>query len=402
MENCTIYSHYLEFDKVVQIVKSNLTNAFVEFNNNGLEKTLIATIKGGLFSKEKTLKINYRQRKNPSYKLEDIDCELSHNLAGMANFIQSLPAKNEDLRDKFLIKIKSTNCEMPFIAEPEITSEFKDVLQKIVAELDGFIFAQPGNLFNKSTAQYFTDKNLNLIIDTRGNCGITDLSVNIESKYYDQPEKEISNEQKERKVRSENYLLENKIKINKNLPCIPSSGEVKIRDIKEIIERAYSLLVIAVKGEGIEQEHLEKVVKDKEINGFSPKELSVYNTERLNDQERAYATWRYESLYVMLWALGKINDLKHPGEICDVPALVETIFKPTREEFVNSVSLRSNTEIIDELDKVYRMNWACVDAQISGQQVSGIEPGIIYERHYSLNWLTNYENQEWDDVQTDT
>ena len=23
-------------------------------------------------------------------------------------------------------------------------------------------------------------------------------------------------------------------------------------------------------------------------------------------------------------------------------------------------------------------------------------------KHYSLNWLTNYQNQDWDDVQTNT
>ena len=60
-------------------------------------------------------------------------------------------------------------------------------------------------------------------------------------------------------------------------------------------------------------------------------------------------------------------------------------------------------EILDELDKTFRMNWACVDARIKGEQVTGnINPSIIYERHYALNWLTNYQNQEWDEVQTNT
>jgi len=45
----------------------------VEINDGGLQKSLVATIKGGFFSKTKTLKINYRQRKNPSYKLEEIN-----------------------------------------------------------------------------------------------------------------------------------------------------------------------------------------------------------------------------------------------------------------------------------------------------------------------------------------
>jgi hypothetical protein len=29
-------------------------------------------------------------------------------------------------------------------------------------------------------------------------------------------------------------------------------------------------------------------------------------------------------------------------------------------------------------------------------------PGVIEERHYALNWLIGYFNQDWDDVATDT
>lgn len=121
MENCTIYSHKLEFEKVVQIVQSNLPKAKVTFNDGGKQKSLVATIKGGFFGKTKTLKINYRERQNPSYKLEEIECGLTQNLAGMVNFIQSFPAKNENVRNKFLLKVMAANCEIPFMAEPEMT-----------------------------------------------------------------------------------------------------------------------------------------------------------------------------------------------------------------------------------------------------------------------------------------
>ena len=140
MENCAIYSHQLKFDELVQIVKSELPKAKVEFNDGGKQKGLIATIKGGLFGKAKTLKINYRERENPSYKLENIECGLTQNLAGMVNFIQSFPAQKEDLRNKFLHKVMSANCEMPFMAEPSITPEFENVLKRIAHSHDAFIF----------------------------------------------------------------------------------------------------------------------------------------------------------------------------------------------------------------------------------------------------------------------
>ena len=27
---------------------------------------------------------------------------------------------------------------------------------------------------------------------------------------------------------------------------------------------------------------------------------------------------------------------------------------------------------------------------------------VVIERHHALNWLIGYENQQWDDVSTDT
>lgn len=403
MENCTIYSHNLEFEKVVQIIKSNLPKAKVEFNNGGMQKSLTATIKGGFFGKSKILKINYRERKNPSYKLEQVECGLTQNLSGMVNFIQSLPAKNEEVRNRFLYKVMSANCEIPFIAEPEIIPEFESILRKIVHELDGFIFTQPNRIFNRSNGQHFVNKNLNLILDMNGNCEVQDVEINVNSKYHDQSKEAYTEEQIKRKEKSEAFLAANGIKINKNLPCISSPESVELRTLKEVIDRAYSLLIIAVKGEGIEQEHLTKTVQAKKIESFSPKENQIYQAESLNEQERAYATWKYESLYTMLWALGKMDELKYPSEICDVQGIVGKIFQPSREEFEGTVRLRVKSEILDELDKTYRMNWACVDARIKGQQVAGnINPSVVYERHYSLNWLTKYQNQDWDNVQTNT
>lgn len=403
MENCTIYSHNLEFEKVFQIVKTNLSEAKIEYNDSGKQKSLVATIKGGLFSKSKTLKINYRERENPSYKLEQIECGLTQNLAGMVNFIQSLPTKNEEVRNKFIYKVMSVNCEIPFIAEPEIIPEFESVLRKMVIELDGFIFAQPNRIFNKSDGQHFVDKDLNLILDSNGNSEVQTVEVNVNSKYHDLPKEAYTEEQIKRKENSEAILSANGIKTNKNLPCISSSDSIETRTQKEIIDRAYSLLIIAVKGEGIEQEHLVRTVQAKKIDSFSPLENLIYQAESLNDQKRAYATWRYESLYTILWALGIMDELKYPSEICDVQQIVGKIFQPSREEFEDTVRLRSKTEILDELDKTYRMNWACVDARIKGQQVDGkINPSVVYERHYSLNWLTKYQNQDWDDVQTNT
>jgi len=403
MENCTLYSHHLNFDKVVETVKAKLPKAKIEFNDGGKQKSLMATIKGGFFGKTKTLKINYRERENPSYKLDQVECGLTQNLAGMVNFIQSFPAQNEELRNKFLYKVMSTNCEMPFIAEPAITDEFGELLRQIAGELDAFIFAQPGKIFNKSNNQHFLDKDLNLIIDINGVSRVSDVSVMVDAKYHDEPKSDYNEEQLNRKSNSESMLNMQGIKENKNLPCLGTSENTNLRSKNEVIDRIYALLIIAAKGEGIPQEQLAKPIEDKSIKSFSPKELLILESPELNDQDKAYAAWRYESLYTLLWALKIMPDLKPPIEVCEVQTIVGKILKPNREEFTSQCELRPKEEILDELDKTFRMNWACVDARVKGEQVTGnINPSIIYERHYALNWLTNYQNQNWDEVQTNT
>jgi Domain of unknown function (DUF4272) len=72
-------------------------------------------------------------------------------------------------------------------------------------------------------------------------------------------------------------------------------------------------------------------------------------------------------------------------------------------ELKKSIAFRDKNLILDELDKTYRMHWSCVDARINNLEVGGeIDPSIIMERHYALNWLTSYLDQDWDDVETNT
>ena len=403
MENCTIYSHQLNFDKVVEIVKAKLPKAKIDYKDGGMQKSLVATVKGGLFSKAKTLTINYRQRANPSYKLDHAECGLTQNLVGMTGFVQSIPAQNAELKSKFLVKLQSANCEMPFMADPDINSDFEGVLKTILSELDAFVFTPPNKLFNGSDGQQFIDKNFGLIMDTNGNSTVQDISVVVDSKYHDQPAEEYTQEQLDRKEKSGSHLEKNGVKLNKNLPCTASSENTTLRNVNEVIDRTYALTVTAAKASGIPKPNLEKAIQDKRITGLSPRETMIRNLDSLDEGQNVYASWRYESLNTMLWALNLIPDLPYPGIQCDVQGVLGMVMKPTREEFDQQAKLRSKSEILDELDKIYRMNWACVDARIKGMQVEGdIEPGIVYERHYSLNWLTNFMNQEWDDVQTPT
>ncbi|PSD21825.1 hypothetical protein C7E13_19565 [Stenotrophomonas maltophilia] len=57
----------------------------------------------------------------------------------------------------------------------------------------------------------------------------------------------------------------------------------------------------------------------------------------------------------------------------------------------------------DALDLHYRLHWVAREAQRQGAPMPGaLEGGVIYERHYALNWLFCFEQADWDDVDTPT
>ncbi len=65
--------------------------------------------------------------------------------------------------------------------------------------------------------------------------------------------------------------------------------------------------------------------------------------------------------------------------------------------------LRPQAELLDAADLIYRTHWAVRQARLDGEpSPAGLDPGVVHERHYALNWLIGYAGQAWDDMSTDT
>jgi hypothetical protein len=68
-----------------------------------------------------------------------------------------------------------------------------------------------------------------------------------------------------------------------------------------------------------------------------------------------------------------------------------------------NINTRDTAEILDELDKTYRLHWAVTDARVKNEPTpANINPSVVYERHYAFNWLINRYNEDWDAVSTPT
>ena len=131
--------------------------------------------------------------------------------------------------------------------------------------------------------------------------------------------------------------------------------------------------------------------------------------------------WRLECIWVMLWALGYVDELDWPEDQCDVERLGKLLDKIALEpESCRPATLRSTTELLDALDLMMRLEWAILDAYLhrdSGVPVDLDWSGrsrfihvsvsearlLVHERFYALVWLTNgAAGSGWDNMNLST
>ena len=247
-------------------------------------------------------------------------------------------------------------------------------------------------------------RTISIIILVLLSCLAMGQNINERKEHIERMENKVSKEAQDRKERSEKILKARNVPINPHLPYIEDSKEALIRKVDEVSLRAIALLIVAVKAEGLEQDIVEKLVVEYRLESvFTPNEKAFIDNPEPSQFDKTQFIWRYEAAWVLLWALGYVEELKPPTEICDVPASVSFLRERGREQFITDSELRPINELLDQNDLIYRYHWAVVDSRVNGLKIpKEIDSSVILERHYALNWLIGYMDQEWDDVSTDT
>jgi len=404
----TFYAHKIGFKKLVEVIKKNVSKGKVSLAEEHGSQTISVEVKGGLFSSGATLKFLYRERITPDYQLSNReDCPVNQNLKGLYGFVDSLPTSNEEIKELFLRKIQTFNSEFSMLQEKGNVKNIKEIIQVIAKEFEAVFFAQPETIISKSTSQHFLDENLNLIIDKEGNCAIDKLAVNIDAKYFDGEQIEITEDQKQRKHKSEYLLKEDDIKVNKNLPYLRSEEEITLRAVEEVATRVTILAFtnLVAFNNITATEAITEIKKYDLWGAVTPDEKSFL--ENPTEERKNHETWKCEGIWLLMWALNIVDEIGQPNELAnlkDIPYEVYPIGQHKNpNDFINTQkSLRIKNEIIDANDLYYRMSWASVDARINNIELTELHGGVVYERHYALNWLTQYRNQEWDAVSCDT
>lgn len=227
-----------------------------------------------------------------------------------------------------------------------------------------------------------------------------------ERKYWLQPDPEelASPEARERKVRSIATLKREKVAFIEHLPVIADSLQTTLRPVEDVLKRALALLLIAERADGMPLTTYEEHVKAYRLGRAITSAERTFADEDAPREDYVLAfSQRWESALLLLWALQIVKHLDRPENFVNPDFLRQTVYEHTYDALLARAQLRPVDELLDLLDLTYRYHWAVIDAELYGNAPPArLQPSILYERHYALNWLTGYRNQDWDDVKTDT
>lgn len=392
MNHCTIYVSIQQCEQVVAAIVEAFQDQLVEVSTD--ERTVTVTDKKW-FSKSK---ITF------NLMCEDDDPEAFLDMKkGMFGYFAQIETTHEQVQKKLLHQITALNVAVGIVASKEIDEKMFASIMAIAEEVYGIIFLPTGDML---------DKQGRLILNTSGESEVDDFLVTVSAELIDghiQP----SPSGEARKERSIKLLQERGIPYIPHLPVIVGDEDVVIRSKEEIVQRAIALCLIAVYAGGIaengqikeEREFIEGIIQQfGAADFFTEKEKDLLNDPQPDQTDTIQMVWMYECYWVLLWALGYVEELAFPDEICNVSTAIDALRSAgDYDTFYQNAVVRSKQEILDQADLIYRYDWACVDARINNRTVAGgLNDGVVVERHRALNWLVCYMEDDWDDVSTDT
>lgn len=211
-----------------------------------------------------------------------------------------------------------------------------------------------------------------------------------------------------RKTQTEDLLANRDLRATSGLPPVIAETEVVLRSEGAIVERLMALFAVAVRAESVASKSPMPSDEIMQRIGLADSALSPLERKFIMDRlptqkDTVQFAWCYECALTLAWAVGVVDKLPFPGATCDVDLLAQKLLK-LGVGGVNAVAkLRPTSELLDSLDLHQRLHWITRQAKVAKKEApAGLVPGVIQERHRALNWLVQFENAHWDDVDTPT
>ncbi|MDE7395362.1 MAG: DUF4272 domain-containing protein [Clostridiales bacterium] len=214
---------------------------------------------------------------------------------------------------------------------------------------------------------------------------------------------------KQRREKTITELKKQNIAFNTYLPILES--DVKLKDKATVCRRAVAnMLAIQhacdfANGDDVKESRkfFKRLLKSYGVaKDLLPIEESVFKG-KCTEQDVTNVIWTYEANWVLLWALGKIETLDFPKDVCKTEEAIAAIQSFAHvDDFIKDCELRSPDEILDALDQYYCYHWACVEKRIKPDtNIGELNPDVVVERRKALEWLISGES-DWNEISLDT
>jgi len=205
-----------------------------------------------------------------------------------------------------------------------------------------------------------------------------------------------------RKKRSERILVIEGVPIKTALPLIQVPADSQPRSKEEVAMRTLCLLMVAMKAERMDQTMVLRTVRQYDLAAFfTPIEKEFIRNATPTDDEKMALSARYEAAWALLWALGYIDALSTPNQMCDVDRAIACMRdRDTSQLFIDDARLRPLAQLLDQADLTFRYRWAMSYAERKQRDIpAGLKTIVVNERLTALSWLIRYSNKEWDEIE---
>lgn len=186
MENCSIYSHHIWYEEIVNVITNLSPKGTVEIiGANDAWESIIIFGKINAHKVQNKMTLTCRVREIPGFELGDPTDQITTNLNGIRNYFGAITVGNQQLLKKLIYKISSINMEISVVADNGFNADFEEIVLTITDILDGFIFSSNNSIFDAPDAKNgIFNENADVILCHSGYSDIEDLEVLIEPQYY--------------------------------------------------------------------------------------------------------------------------------------------------------------------------------------------------------------------------
>jgi hypothetical protein len=184
---------------------------------------------------------------------------------------------------------------------------------------------------------------------------------------------------------------------NERLPELESS--LRLRDKSSIATRALALQVAVACSYGYASSEGVEWLKIHHLASSLSETERVFLEDTREDKLRFQP--QVECLFAFAWVLGLTSpfDWRAPPPENLVSMYPHLKTKELPQRFLDSIKLRSETEVLAAVDAAYCVHWGCRQLLLDGRSPP-VQVAAVENRRRALEWSVGTEN--WDDLSLDS